>query len=85
MLGYCMAKAGVDMLTKSTAMELAPFGVRCNAVAPCMVDTNMYRYAGYNDSEYAALQSRASKNIPLQRICSDTDVAKAVIFLTSEK
>lgn len=36
-LGYCMAKAGLDMLTKSTAMELASFGVRVNAVAPCFV------------------------------------------------
>lgn len=47
LLGYCMTKAGVEMLTKTSALELAPFGVRVNSVSPCMVDTNLYRYAGY--------------------------------------
>jgi NAD(P)-dependent dehydrogenase (short-subunit alcohol dehydrogenase family) len=42
-LGYCMTKAGLDMLTKSSALELAPLRVRVNAVAPGMVDTNLYR------------------------------------------
>lgn len=49
LLGYCMTKAGLDMLTKTSALELAPFGVRVNAVAPCMVNTNLYRYSGYSE------------------------------------
>lgn len=85
MLAYCMTKAGIEMLTKSTALEMAPYGVRVNSVAPCMIDTNMYRYAGYNEHENAALIKRASANIPTQRICRDDEVAKAIIFLTSEK
>lgn len=55
MIAYCMAKAGLDALTKSTAMELAAFGVRVNAVAPCMTDTNMYRMAGCSDTENSLL------------------------------
>lgn len=80
-----MTKAGLEMLTKTTALELAPFGVRVNAVAPCMVDTNLYRYAGYNEVENESLKKRAAANIPMQRIARDEEVAKAIIFLTSEK
>ena len=51
LIGYCMAKAGIEMLTKTSALELAPFGVRVNCVAPCMVDTNLYKYAGLNETD----------------------------------
>ena len=47
-----MTKAALEMLTKTAAMELAPFGVRVNAVAPCMVDTNLYRNQGYSEQEH---------------------------------
>jgi NAD(P)-dependent dehydrogenase (short-subunit alcohol dehydrogenase family) len=80
-----MTKAGIDMLTKASALELAPYGIRVNGVAPCMVDTNLYRYAGYNEQEYELLKKRAALNIPLQRIARDDEVAKAIIFLTSDK
>lgn len=80
-----MTKAGLEMLTKASAMELAPLGIRVNAVAPSMVDTNLYRYAGLKDEENAALMKRAAANIPIQRVARDEEVAKAVIYLTSEK
>jgi len=44
-----MTKAGVEMLTKASAMELAPFGIRVNCVAPGTIDTNLYRFAGLNE------------------------------------
>lgn len=84
-LGYCLSKAGVEMLTKASALELAPYGVRVNAVAPCMVDTNLYKYAGLSEQENESLKKRAAANIPLQKIAKDEDVAKAIIYLTSEK
>ena len=80
-----MTKAGLEMLTKTSALELAPFGVRVNAVAPGIVNTNLYRFAGYSEAENQALISRAEKNIPMARIARDDEVAKAVIYLTSEK
>jgi NAD(P)-dependent dehydrogenase (short-subunit alcohol dehydrogenase family) len=95
-----MAKAGLEMLTKSTALELAPLGIRVNAVAPCFVQTanesNLYRYSGLSESEIEALKGRAANNIPLvrkypdskvsadERVVRDLEVSKAVIFLTSE-
>ena len=41
---YCASKGGVVVLTKALALELAPRGVRCNAVCPCDVDTPMIEY-----------------------------------------
>ena len=84
LIGYCMTKAGLEMMTKSSAMELAPFGIRVNCVSPSFIDTNMYRFAGLTDPENEALKSRVKNTIPLGRTGTEIEVAKAVIFLTSE-
>ena len=84
LVGYAMCKAGIEMMTKSSALELAPFGIRVNAVAPTMVDTNMYRLTGMTEPEIDALKNRAYKHIPVQRLATCPEVAKAIIFLTSE-
>ena len=47
-----MTKAGVEMLTKTSALELAPMGIRVNAVSPTTIDTNLYRYTGMSELEY---------------------------------
>ena len=85
LLGYSMCKAGIEMLTKASAVELAPFGIRVNAVAPSFVDTNLYRYRNMSEPEVDALKKRAAKNIPIGRLGTCPEVAKAVIFLTSEQ
>ena len=84
-IGYCMTKAGLEMLTKCSALELAPFGIRVNAVSPATIDTNLYRYTGMSEVEYQNFKKRAAANIPLQRIASVEEVAKSVIYLTSEQ
>lgn len=43
-----MTKAGLEMLTKASALEYAPFGIRVNAVAPAITETNLFRYSGLN-------------------------------------
>lgn len=84
LLGYSMSKAGIEALTKSSAMELAPFGIRVNAVAPSFIDTNLYRSSGLSEPEIDALKIRAKNNMPMARLGLATEVAKAIIFLTSE-
>lgn len=85
MIGYCMTKAGIEMLTKTTAVELAPQGIRVNCVSPSTVDSNLYLYAGLTPTEYKNFKSRVASNNPMGRMASDQEVAKAVIYLTSEQ
>jgi NAD(P)-dependent dehydrogenase (short-subunit alcohol dehydrogenase family) len=51
-IGYCMTKAGLETLTKCSALELAPLGIRVNAVSPSTIDTNLFRYTGMTELEY---------------------------------
>ena len=83
-IGYCMTKAGLEMFTKCAALELAPLGIRVNAVAPATIDTNLYRYTGMSELEYNQFKQRTANNIPLKRFGKVEEVAKAIIFLTSE-
>ncbi len=48
-----MTKAGLEMLTKTSALELAPLGIRVNGVVLSVVDTNMYLYMGMNEAQYS--------------------------------
>jgi 3-oxoacyl-[acyl-carrier protein] reductase len=76
---YAAAKAGILGLTRTLALELAPFGVRANAVAPGRIATPRVR-AHYSDAEWEA----AAKRIPLGHAGEPEDVAETVAFLVSE-
>ena len=75
---YCAAKAGLIGLTKSTAREFASRGVRVNAIAPGLIETDMT--AKLNDDQKKALLT----GVPLGRAGSSNDIASAVTFLASE-
>ena len=85
MIAYSMVKAGLEMMTKSLALELAPLGIRVNAVAPSLAPTNLHLYCGMNELEVDALRTRAAKNTPMARNATINEVAKAIIFLSSEQ
>ncbi len=74
-LNYAASKAGIFGLTKSLARELASRGIRCNAIAPGYVETDMT--AALSESQTAALRDR----IPLGRLGAPEDVAGVVRFL----
>lgn len=75
---YSAAKAGVIGFTKAMAKELAPSGVRVNAVAPGAVLTDML--ARFSANELEAIRGE----IPLGRLGNADDVASAVLFLASD-
>ncbi len=71
---YAASKAGLIGLTKSVAKELAPRGIRCNAIAPGFIATDMTQ----NQTDNPLLQ-----NIPLGRIGTADEVAEAAAFLAT--
>ena len=76
---YAAAKAGILGLTRTLALELAPFGVRVNAVAPGRIATPRVR-ATYSDAEWET----AAKRIPMGHAGEPEDVAETVAFLVSD-
>jgi NAD(P)-dependent dehydrogenase (short-subunit alcohol dehydrogenase family) len=83
--GYCVSKAGLDQLTRCAALELAPHGVRVNAVNPGVVVTDLHRRAGFSDATYAAFLERAKETHPLGRPGEPEEIADLIVFLASAR
>jgi NAD(P)-dependent dehydrogenase (short-subunit alcohol dehydrogenase family) len=77
---YSASKGGVVSLTRAMALELAPWKIRVNAIAPGLTDTAQPRY-GSTEEELAA---RAAA-MPLGRMGQPEDIANVAVFLASEK
>jgi NAD(P)-dependent dehydrogenase (short-subunit alcohol dehydrogenase family) len=82
---YAASKGALLAMTRSAAVELAPYNIRVNAVAPGMTRTPLYDewLAGLPDPQAAA--ERVGASIPLGRIAEAEDVAAAVSFLASQR
>jgi len=78
---YGIAKAGIEMMTKVLALELAQQNIQVNAVAPGMVRTDFSRPFWSNEE----ILAHALKAIPLGRIAEPIDVVNLVLFLCSER
>ena len=76
----CAAKAGVDMLTKTLAMEWGPLGVRVNGIwpGPIAATEGMERLAPDEES-----RERIRKSVPMQRFGSVDDIAELALWLSS--
>ncbi len=84
-LAYCVSKAGVDHLTRCAAIEMAPLGVRVNAVNPGVTVTNLHRRSGMDETQYAAFLERAKTTHPLGRPGNPGDIAELIVFLASDR
>lgn len=82
---YSAAKAGVQGLTKTLAIELGPFGVTVNAVAPGIIDTDMIRATAERlQVPYDEFVAAVAKDVPTRRVGQPEDIAAAVSFFCSE-
>ncbi|MCH7509829.1 MAG: SDR family oxidoreductase [Proteobacteria bacterium] len=77
---YCMTKHAVEGLTKAMAVELAPKGVRVNALAPTFIETPMTR-SMMDDPGFKEFVQRM---IPLGKVGQPNDVAVAALYLASD-
>jgi NAD(P)-dependent dehydrogenase (short-subunit alcohol dehydrogenase family) len=84
-LAYCVSKAGVDQLIRCAALELAPKGIRVNAVNPGVIITNLHRRGGMDNQRYGAFLEHSKTTHPLGRVGTPEDVANLIVFLASEK
>ena len=81
---YAAAKAGLQGFTKTLAIELGPFNVTVNAIAPGIIATDMLRVAADRMGiTFDAYLDAASKDIPVRRVGQPDDIANAVSFFCS--
>ena len=84
-VNYSAAKAGLQGFTKTLAIELGPFGVTANAVAPGFIVTDMTAAtAARVGMSFEDFQAAAAEQIPVRRVGQVDDVAHTISFLVSE-
>ncbi|MDX6406914.1 MAG: hypothetical protein QOH70_4369 [Blastocatellia bacterium] len=84
-LAYCVSKAGVDQLTRCAALELAPKGVRVNAVNPGVVVTEIHKRGGMSEADYEKFLEHSKTTHPLGRVGNPEEIAELIFYLASEK
>lgn len=81
---YTAAKAGLAGLTRAMAIELGPYGINVNAVAPGQTLANERQQSNWNSLSEEE-KARMVQNIPLRRVALPADIAPVVVFLASDE
>jgi len=81
---YCVAKAGLVALAKAIAVEGAPYGIRCNCVAPGPADTQQ-SIDLVGDELMDKWRTEGFPVVPANRLASTDDIAEAFLYLASDE
>lgn len=81
---YCVSKGAVDMLTRCSALDFAPFGVRVNAIAPGVVVTELHTVTNAV-ADYPAFLERGKTTHPIGRVGNAEEVATLILYLASDE
>ncbi|MGB7203323.1 MAG: SDR family oxidoreductase [Pyrinomonadaceae bacterium] len=84
-LAYCVSKAAIDQFTRCTALELAPKGIRANAISPGVVVTNLHKRSGMEDEAYQNFLEHSKTTHPIGRVGTSEEVAELIYYLASDK
>jgi NAD(P)-dependent dehydrogenase (short-subunit alcohol dehydrogenase family) len=85
MAAYCASKAGVHLLTRAIAVDHGPEGIRCNAICPGWIRTDMLDEAFAVADDPAAAERRALARHPLGRMGAPEDIAAMAAWLASDE
>ena len=77
---YSISKAGIIMLTRQLALELAPYNIRANAIAPGIVKTD-FNAPFWKDPE---VEKQTASMVPLHRLAEPEDIAQSALFLACD-
>lgn len=83
-LAYCMSKAALDQFTRCIALELAPKGVRVNAVNPGVIRTGLHKKGGMSEEEYEAFLNKCAQTHALGRPGEASEVSAVIAFLAGD-
>jgi NAD(P)-dependent dehydrogenase (short-subunit alcohol dehydrogenase family) len=83
LIAYSASKGGVVAMTRSLALDLAPFGIRVNCLCPGAIDTKMTRDYLASVSDPAAVERAIIDKHPMGRMASAEEVAAVAVFLAS--
>lgn len=78
---YCASKGAVNQLTRTSALELAPFGIRVNSIAPGFIKTNMTKGIEEDKAANAMIEGAT----PLGHMGEPNDIAYAAVYLASDE
>lgn len=78
---YCASKGGITAMTEAVALELAPLGIRVNAVGPGVIETSMTENITSNEQASQGMLAR----IPVKRFGRPADIAALVVYLASDE
>jgi NAD(P)-dependent dehydrogenase (short-subunit alcohol dehydrogenase family) len=81
---YYQARSAVNAMVRNLCHELAPRGIRINAILPAAIETPIFNKAGVPEEVLPGLFNKLKEAIPLKRLGTPTDVARAVAFLASD-
>jgi NAD(P)-dependent dehydrogenase (short-subunit alcohol dehydrogenase family) len=82
---YSATKAAVIAMTKSWAKELAPKGIRVNAVSPGPIETPIFGKMGMPEEQLTAMAESIVARVPLQKFGQPEDIANAFVYLASDE
>jgi 3-oxoacyl-[acyl-carrier protein] reductase len=87
---YVTAKASLRAFTKTVALEVGQYGIRCNCIVPGAIDTDLWRNwlqrtADEQGADAVALRAKFLNDVALQDISSPEDVANLALFLASDE